>query len=144
MSDGKLQATSHFTQAVTAINSNSPTMLFPPLVPLPPQLAEKNLPLRLWPVQESLQDGDLRLQRLQPHCQPLLHCRLVITKLHVEVLAVWARGHGSAEDGLDEEAVVGLEGRAVGVAEGDGELLGGELHVLGESNAGEVEATAGG
>ena len=38
--------------------------------------------------------------------------------------------------------MVGLEGRAVGVAEGDGELLVGELHVLGERDAGEVE-TAG-
>lgn len=69
-----------------------------------------------------------------------MHRRLVIPKLHVEVLAVRARRHGSAEDGLDEEAVVGLEGRAVGVAEGDGEFLGRELHVLGERDAGEVEA----
>lgn len=37
---------------------------------------------------------------------------------------------------------MGLEGRAVGVTERDGELLGGELHVLGERDAGEVE-TAG-
>lgn len=39
--------------------------------------------------------------------------------------------------------MVGLKGRAVGVAEGDGELLGGELHVLGERDAGEVEAAGG-
>lgn len=69
-----------------------------------------------------------------------MHRLLVIPKLHVEVLAVRARRHGSAEDGLDEEAVVGLEGRAVGVAEGDGEFLSGELHVLGKSDTGEVEA----
>lgn len=36
-----------------------------------------------------------------------------------------------------------LQGRAIGVAERDRELLGGELHILGESNAGEVEAAAG-
>ena len=118
------------------------TLILSSIIFPPPALSSSshNLPLRLWPVQESLQDSHLRLQRLQPHSQSLVHIILVISKLSIEVVAVRARRHGSAEDGLHEEAVVGLKGGAVGVAERDGELLAGELHVLGEGDAGEVEA----
>jgi len=73
-----------------------------------------------------------------------MHNRLVGAQLDVEVLPVRTRGHGGAEDGLDEEGVVRLQGAAVGVAEGDGELLGGGFEVRGEREAGEFEAARGG
>lgn len=64
--------------------------------------------------------------------------RLVATELSIKVLAVWACRHGGGENRLDQEAVVWLKSGAVGVAEGDGELVGG-LDVRGEREAGEFE-----
>jgi hypothetical protein len=63
-------------------------------------------------------------------------------QLAVKVLTVRAGAHGGAEDGLDEEAVVGLEGDAVGAAERVGELLGRLGHILAEGDAGELETSA--
>lgn len=111
--------------------------------PSPPHSKSRYLPLGLLARQERLQNPDLLIQRLQPDSQPLMHRRLVGAQLDVEVLPVGTRGHGGAEDGLHEEGVVRLQGGAVGVAEGDGELVSGDVEVGGESQAGEFK-TAGG
>lgn len=66
---------------------------------------------------------------------------VVVAKLGVEVLAVRASTHGGAEDGLDEEAVMRLEGAAVGGAEGVGELFVGLGRIGSQGEAGELEAT---
>lgn len=92
---------------------------------------------------EGLQDGDNLLQ-----CSDLLlhlgiDLTLVLTELRIEVLAVWGCGHRGGEDGLDHERVVGLEGIAVGTAEGDRELIGGVVDVVTECLHSEVEASIG-
>lgn len=61
----------------------------------------------------------------------------------VEVLAVGASTHSGAEDGLDDEGVVGLEGSAVGSTEGVSELLGVVLHVGVQGEGDELETAAG-
>lgn len=75
------------------------------------------LPLSFLAVLESLQDSDALLES----CNILLRCcldlALVITQLGVEVLSVWGCRHGSAEDRLDDEGVVRLEGVAISVTE---------------------------
>lgn len=98
------------------------------------------LPFSLLRVQEGLQDANLGLQRLQPDLQSLIDLCLIVAELEVEVLSVWACGHGRAEDGLHQEAVVGLEGGGVGIAEGDRQLFAGDLDVLGKGEAGKLEA----
>lgn len=108
--------------------------------PLPPGSQSPHLPLSLLPIQETLQQVNLCLQRLQPLPQVLRNNSLIIAELGVEILAVWARRHGGGEDWLDEEAVVWLERVAVCVAEGDGELVRG-LEVGGDGEAGEFETT---
>ena len=82
------------------------------------------LPLGLLPGEELVQDGNILLQRSQPLLQLGLNLGLVVSKLLVKVGAVWGSAHSGAENGLDDERVVGLEGVAVGIAEGVGELLG--------------------
>lgn len=82
-----------------------------------------SLPLGLLSGQELLQNAEILLQTGQPGNQLLLHLGLVVAKLGVEVLAVGGGAHGGTEDGLDEERVVGLEGVAVGGAEGDAEFF---------------------
>lgn len=66
---------------------------------------------------------------------------LVVAELGIKVLAVWTSAHGGAEDGLDEEAVVRLEGAAVGGAEGVSKLLIGLGRVGGQGEAGKLKST---
>lgn len=68
-----------------------------------------SLPLRLLSVQETLENSNLLGQGFEPDSELRFHLGLVFAELGVEVLAVWARAHGSAEDWLHEEGVVGLE-----------------------------------
>lgn len=98
------------------------------------------LPLGLLAVDKGLEDGDDALQRREVGLELLLDLALVVAELDVEVLAVGAGAHGGGEDGLDEEAVVGLQGARVRGAEGVGELGGGVLEVVLEGLAGEFEA----
>lgn len=70
----------------------------------------------------------------------MLDLQRVVAKLGVEVFPVRRRRHGGAEDGFDQEAVVLFKRRAVGVAEGAGELFAGEGDVLAEGFRREVEA----
>lgn len=75
------------------------------------------LPLSLLGLKETLEDADNLLEGGQVGAELGGNLLLIRTKLGIEVLAVGAGAHGGAEDGLDEEAVVWLEGAAVGVAE---------------------------
>ena len=100
-----------------------------------------SLPLGVLGLEETLEDTDNLLKRGEVGAELGGNLLLVVTKLSVEVLAVGAGAHGSAEDGLDEEAVVGLEGGAVGVAEGVGKLFGALCDILAEGDAGELETT---
>lgn len=90
-------------------------------------------------VEEGLEDVDKVLES----CEVLLELRvdlvLVVTELGIEVLAVRASAHGGAEDGLDEEAVVGLEGDIVGSAERGRKLLVSGGDVVGKTFASELE-----
>lgn len=79
-----------------------------------------HLPLRLLPVQEALQNSHLLLQRSQPDSQLSSNLGRVVTQLDIEVLSVRACRHSGAEDGLNHEAVVGLESRAISISEGGG------------------------
>ena len=112
--------------------------------PTNPLLCFFDLPLGVRGLKEALEDGDDLVEGGEVGAQVTLDLGLVAAELGVEVLAVGAGAHGGAEDGLDEEAVVGLEGGGVGGAEGIGKLLAGVSLVLAEGNAGELEATAGG
>jgi hypothetical protein len=100
-----------------------------------------HLPLGLLPGQELLQNSKVLLQTTKPLLQLTLDLRIVVTELLVEVLPVWCCAHGGAEDGLHDEGVVGLEGVAVGIAEGVGEFLVRVGDVVAEGLGGEVEAT---
>ena len=90
-------------------------------------------------VEEGLEDIDNLLESgkvlLELSADPLL----VAAELAVEVLTVRAGAHGGAENGLDEEAVVGLEGDIVGGTEGGRKLLVGGGNVVGETLACELE-----
>lgn len=99
------------------------------------------LPLGLLGVDKLLEDAHDLLQGGKVGRHLLGDLGLVVTELGVEVFSVWAGAHGGAEDGLDDEAVVRLEGGAVGVAEGVCELLGGVGDVGLEAEAGELETT---
>lgn len=112
---------------------------FPFLSPL--SSSRPYLPLGVGAGEELLQDNDNLLERLEVDSEVALDLGLVGAQLGVKVLAVGGSAHGGAEDGLDEEAVVGLEGAAVGLAERVGELLRGVGDVLVEGLGGEVEAT---
>lgn len=89
---------------------------------------------------ESLQNGDLLLQRVQPSIKLGPHLGLITSQLCVEVLAIRRGGHGRAEYWFHEEAVVGLQGVAVGGAEGGGEFVGLVGKVVAEGLSGKVEA----
>lgn len=78
----------------------------------PPGLIRK-LPLGLLRGQKVVQCLDNVLEAGQPSTELLLDASLVVTELGVEVLSVRGGAHGSAEDRLDEEAVVLAEGVAV-------------------------------
>jgi hypothetical protein len=99
------------------------------------------LPLGVLGVEEALEDAHNLVQRLQVLAQLLLDLLLVGAELGVKVLAVGAGTHGGAEDGLDEEAVVRLEGDAVSAAERVGELVVVVGQVLAQGNAGKLEAS---
>jgi hypothetical protein len=81
-----------------------------------------NLPLSLLPSLELLQNANNLLQARKPGIELLVDAFLVVTEVLVESSAVRRGAHGGGEDGLDHEGVVGLEGVAVGGAEGLGEL----------------------
>jgi hypothetical protein len=97
------------------------------------------LPLSLLSRTELLQNGHNLLQRAQPCRQPLIDLGLIIAQLLVKVLAVRGSAHGGAEERLDDEGMVGLEGLAVGAAEGVAELLGWIGEVGAKGLGGEVE-----
>lgn len=115
------------------------------------------LPLSLGGGLEGLQDLHNPLQSLNLAAQTSRHASLnlrvnllilVISGLGVLVInlaekgsTVGAEAHGSAEDTLDNEVVVGLEGSAVSLVERDRELGGRVVEVVAESLDGEIEAT---
>lgn len=99
------------------------------------------LPLSRLGILESLQDGDHLLQSSDLLGQLGSNLGLILAQLLVEVIAVWGGRHGSTEDRLDNPGVVGLEGVAVGTAEGVGEFRGGVVDVVTESLDGKVEAS---
>lgn len=98
------------------------------------------LPLGVLAVEEALEDADNLLEGGEVDAEFGLDLVVVVAELGVEVLAVGGGAHGGGEDRLDEEAVVGLEGVAVGVAERVGELLVGLGDVGAQGDAGELEA----
>ena len=98
-----------------------------------------NLPLRLLPVQEPLENRNNFLQRRQPRPQLTLHPLLIALtrKLRIEVFAVRTRAHRSAEDRLHQERVVRLERTAVRGAERGRDLFGRVSEVLRYCDGGE-------
>lgn len=98
------------------------------------------LPLGVLPGQELVQYRNNLLQRRKVCLQLLLDLGVIAAQLGVEVLPVWCGAHGGAEERLNDERVVGLEGVAVGVTERVGELLVGVGEVVAEGLGGEVEA----
>jgi hypothetical protein len=100
-----------------------------------------NLPLGLFPSLELLENANNLLQAREPGIELLVDARLVVAKVLVERSAVWGGAHGSGEDGLDHERVVGLEGVAVSGAEGFGELGGRVGEVGAEALGCEVEGS---
>jgi len=104
-------------------------------------LSLAHLPFRLLPALELLQNANNLLQAGEPSIELLVNALLVVAQVGVERLAVGRSAHGGGEDGLDHEGVVGLEGVAVGGAEGLGELAGGFGEVVAEALGGEVEAS---
>jgi hypothetical protein len=67
---------------------------------------------------------------------------LIATELRIKVLAVRTGTHSGAEDRLDHEAMMWLERRAVGGAEGGAEFVGGGGQVLGYGERSEFKAAA--
>jgi hypothetical protein len=112
-----------------------------PSLPHPFHLNSSNLPLRLLPSLELLQDAHNLLQARKPSIKLLVDTLLIVTEVLVESSAVRRGAHGGGEDGLDHEGVVGLEGVAVGGAEGLGELGGGVGEVGAEALGCEVEGS---
>lgn len=66
---------------------------------------------------------------------------VLVVNLAIEGSTVRAEAHSGAEDTLDNEVVVGLEGGAVSLVEGNRELGGRVVEVVAESLNGEIEAT---
>lgn len=99
------------------------------------------LPLGFLPFLECFQNFDLVLQSCKPGLQAVIRLRRFGSKLCEEVLAVGGGGHGSIENGLDQEAVVRLEGVSVRGTERVGQFLGGCADVLAEGLGGEIETT---
>jgi hypothetical protein len=67
-----------------------------------------DLPFGILGIEETLEDADDLLEALQVYAKFFLNLLVVVAELAVEVLAVRAGAHGGAEDGLHEEAMVGL------------------------------------
>jgi hypothetical protein len=101
------------------------------------------LPLSLRTVDELLEDGDNLGEGSKISLEVGLDLLGVLAELGIEVLSVGDGGHGGAEDRLDDEAVVGLQGVAVGSAERVSKLLRGVGDVALKGLAGEVKATIG-
>jgi hypothetical protein len=99
------------------------------------------LPLSLRTVDELLEDGDNLGEGSKISLEVGLDLLGVLAELGIEVLSVGDGGHGGAEDRLDDEAVVGLQGVAVGSAERVSKLLRGVGDVALKGLAGEVKAT---
>jgi hypothetical protein len=99
------------------------------------------LPLGLGAVDELLEDVHNLGEGSEVGLELSLDLLGVLTELGVKVLSVGNGGHGGAEDGLDHEAVVGLQGVGVGTAERVGQLLGGVIDVLLEALGSEVKTT---
>lgn len=97
-------------------------------------------PLSLLALEESLENVNNLLQGGEILLKLRFHLLLIITKLGIKVLAVGAGAHGGAENGLDNEAVVGLERGAVRAAERVGEFFGAG-YVLAEGKACEFESS---
>ena len=100
------------------------------------------LPLRLRPINKLFQDRYDLLERSKVGLKLFLNLVGVLAELGVEVLTVGNGGHSGAEDGLDHEAVVGLQGVAVGSAERVSKLLLLLGDVVLKTLAGEVKASA--
>lgn len=98
-----------------------------------------HLPLGLLAAQEGGHDGHNRGQSLQVRLELFRNNLGAVAQLGKEVLAVRAGAHGGAEDGLNQERVVGLEGDGVGLAERIGKLLSGLAQSSLQSLAGEVK-----
>lgn len=99
------------------------------------------LPLGLLAVEELLENANNLGESSEVDLEIAVDLGAVVAELGVKVLAVGASAHGGAEDGLDEEAVVRLEGAAVGSAEGVGKLLVGLGRVGSQGEAGEFKTT---
>jgi hypothetical protein len=88
-----------------------------------------------------LKDSDDLSKRSKVGLELVLNLLRVLTELGVEVLSVGNGGHSGAEDGLDHEAVVGLQGVSVGSAERVSKLLFLVGDVFLKTLAGEVKAS---
>lgn len=100
------------------------------------------LPLGFLGLNESLEDGNNLLESSKVDLELSLDLGGIATELSVKVLAVRASAHGSREDGLNQEAVVRLQGDGVGCAEGVRELLVRLGDVLGDTDGSELESTS--
>lgn len=106
----------------------------------PPFTCTALLPLGVLARLEGLEDRHRLLQGLDFAIHGRYDSSLVVAHLGIEVFPVGRGRHGGAEDGLDHEGVVGLEGAAVGLAEGVGQLHRRVVQVVTESLGREVEA----
>lgn len=102
------------------------------------------LPLGLLAAEERRQDGDNLGKSVEVDLELLGDELRGLAELGVEISTVRAGGHGGAEDRLDEEAVVGLQGLSVCSTEGIRKLLRGSSNVAGEGLGGEVETSVDG
>lgn len=79
-------------------------------------------------------------QAFQPLVELSLYLGVIVAQFLVEVLSVWRRGHGSAEERLNNERVMWLQSVAIGVTKGVGQLFGRVGNVVAERLGSEVEA----
>lgn len=100
-----------------------------------------NLPLRLFPLLECLQNRNPLLKSSYLLMQGGFNLCRVVAQLRVEVLSVWSRRHSGTEDRLHDKRVVLLEGCPVGGTERVGELLVGVGEVVTKRLSGEIKAT---
>lgn len=110
----------HHISISSLFHNASPPSIYTPFAPP----FELNLPLRLLCLQKRLHNRNHLSQRLQPNLEFLLHFRRIFPQLHIEILSVRDGAHRGAEDRFHHEGVVRFERRAIGGAEGDGELFG--------------------
>ena len=103
--------------------------------------SSSRLPLSVLAVDEPLEDTDNLFQTHEVGTHLESDLLAVVTELGIKVLAVGRGTHGSAEDGLDDEAVVGLQGRGIGGAERVGKLLRLLSNVGAETDLSKLKAT---